>query len=277
MRRIAILLLAFAVAASSLAGQQRTSTRTSQAARTAAKARRAASKQHVAKAKSVSRTSSTAPLRGTLAILQRQDMRLEAEQLEPIEDNRDLAARIKNGLLVPVPVSKALTIDSDLAESRRYTRPWTAAYLKLLARDHEAAFQRPLEVSSAVRTVAYQKLLIRTNSNAAPAEGALFSPHVMGSTVDISKGDLTRAEILWLRRRLRADSTAGKIDVEEEFNQACFHITVYQPKTLSDATQAQAQTPKPGTQLTASLSKKSITQPTKAQGAAKQSEMQLIY
>ena len=277
MRRIAILLLAFAVAASSLAGQQRTSTRTSQAARTAAKARRAASKQHVAKAKSVSRTSSTAPLRGTLTILQRQDMRLEAEQLEPIEDNRDLAARIKNGLLVPVPVSKALTIDSDLAESRRYTRPWTAAYLKLLARDHEAAFQRPLEVSSAVRTVAYQKLLIRTNSNAAPAEGALFSPHVMGSTVDISKGDLTRAEILWLRRRLRADSTAGKIDVEEEFNQACFHITVYQPKTLSDATQAQAQTPKPGTQLTASLSKKSITQPTKAQGAAKQSEMQLIY
>ncbi len=271
MRRIATLLIALAVAASSLAGQPRTSTHTS----TSVKVRKPAAKPSVAKAKRASRASSTAPLRGSAAILKRQDKRLEEEKLEPIEDNRDLAARVKNGLLVPVPVSKALTVDSELAKSRRYTRPWTAQYLTALARDHEAAFQTPLEVSSAVRTVAYQKLLKRTNSNAAPAEGALFSPHVMGSTVDISKGDLTRAEILWMRRRLRADSTAGKIDVEEEFRQACFHITVYKPKTPAASTLAQ--TPKPSTQLTASLSKKSITQPAKTQRAANQPEMQLIY
>ena len=275
MRRFAITLLVLAVAASLLAGQQRTSARTSQATRAAA--RKPASKPPVAKAKSVSRAYSTAPLRGSAAILKRQDNRLVAEQLEPIEDNRDLAARVKNGLLVPVPVSKALTADSELAQSRRYTRPWTATYLTALARDHEAAFHTPLEVSSAVRTVAYQKKLKRINSNAAPAEGALFSPHVMGATVDISKGDLTRAEILWLRSRLRADSAAGKIDVEEEFNQACFHITVYKPRTPVAVTPAQDQTPKRSTNTTAGAAMKNITQPTKSQQSARQPEMQLIY
>jgi hypothetical protein len=31
----------------------------------------------------------------------------------------------------------------------------------------------------------------------------------------------------WMRQRLLALQSAGKIDVEEEFRQACFHITVY--------------------------------------------------
>jgi hypothetical protein len=31
----------------------------------------------------------------------------------------------------------------------------------------------------------------------------------------------------WMRERLLALQSAGKIDVEEEFRQACFHITVY--------------------------------------------------
>ena len=289
MRRFAIFLLALTVAASSLAGQQRTSARTSLATQTPAKAHKPVAKRSGAKAKSVPRTSSTAPLRGSLAILQRQDMRLEAEQLESIEDSRDLAARVKNGLLVPLPVSNDLTVDSELARSRRYCRPWTATYLKSLARDHQAAFHSPLEVSSAVRTVAYQKLLKRTNSNAAPAEGDLFSPHVMGATVDLSKGDLTRAEILWLRSRLRADSAAGKIDVEEEFSQACFHITVYKPRTPAAATQAQArlQNPAPssrsqpgkGTGIAGAGNRETGTsrQAARGQVATNQARMGLLY
>ena len=168
-----------------------------------------------------------APLRGSLASLERQNARLDAEGLERIEDESDLAARIADGLLVPVPVSSGLTVNAQLPPNHRYCRPWTAHFLADLARAHEALFHRPLEVSSAVRTVEYQQRLMRINGNAAPAEGDIVSPHLTGATIDIAKEGLTREEIGWMRRRLLGLETEGKIDVEEEFRQACFHITVY--------------------------------------------------
>jgi hypothetical protein len=65
------------------------------------------------------------------------------------------------------------------------------------------------------------------NGNAAPAEGDIVSPHLTGSTIDIAKDGLSRQEVAWMRRRLMGLEGAGKIDVEEEFEQSCFHITVY--------------------------------------------------
>lgn len=168
-----------------------------------------------------------APLRGSLAVLQRQDDRLAAEGLERIQDEADLSARIRNHMLVPLPASDALTVNENLPANNRYCRPWTARFLQDMARAHEAAFHRSLEVSSAVRTVAYQRRLMRVNGNAAPAVGELVSPHLMGATIDIAKKQMSRAEIAWMRRNLQALVLAGKIDVEEEFEQACFHITVY--------------------------------------------------
>jgi Family of unknown function (DUF5715) len=167
------------------------------------------------------------PLRGSLESLERQNAKLDAEGLERIEDESDLAARIAGGLLVPVPVSAALVVNSDLLPNHRYCRPWTARFLADLAREHEAAFHKPLEVNSAVRTVEYQMRLMRTNGNAAPAEGDIVSPHLTGATVDIAKSGLSRQEMAWMRERLLTLQSAGKIDVEEEFRQACFHITVY--------------------------------------------------
>lgn len=168
-----------------------------------------------------------APLRGSLALLERQDERLEADGLERIEDEDDLSARISEHMLVPLPVSDALVVNADLPAHHRYCRPWTARFVADLARSHEAVFHRPLEVNSAVRTVAYQAHLMRINGNAAPAEGDLFSPHLMGATIDIAKKGMTRDELAWMRIQLLNLELAGKIDVEEEFEQACFHITVY--------------------------------------------------
>jgi hypothetical protein len=88
-------------------------------------------------------------------------------------------------------------------------------------------FHRPILVSSAVRTVAYQKQLERINGNAAPAEGDIVSPHLTGGTIDIAKAGLPRSELNWMRAWLQPLEAAGKIDVEEEFQQACFHVTVY--------------------------------------------------
>lgn len=174
-----------------------------------------------------SRFGMPAPLVGSRAILEHQNAMSDAEGLERIEDEDDLADRIAKKMLVPVPTSIALIINGNLPVNHRYCRPWTALFLSDLARSHAAEFRRPLEVSSAVRTIAYQKRLMEINGNAAAAEGDIVSPHLTGATIDIAKSPLSRQEIAWMRTHLLPLEQAGKIDVEEEFQQACFHITVY--------------------------------------------------
>jgi Family of unknown function (DUF5715) len=166
-------------------------------------------------------------LRGTHDSLVRQNARAEEDSLERIEDDADLQDRIARGLLVRVPESSALTVNPSLPENRRYCRPWTASFLTDLARAHQSQFHSPLFVSSAVRTVEYQKQLMRINGNAAEAEGDIVSPHLTGGTIDIAKSGLSRKEMLWMRNQLLGYQNAGVIDVEEEFHQRCFHITVY--------------------------------------------------
>jgi len=173
------------------------------------------------------RTVMPQPLRGSRESLQRQNDKLEAEGLERIEDEADLADRISHRMLVPVPASASLIVNGSLPVLHRYCRPWTARFVADLARAHAELFHRPLIVSSAVRTVQYQKRLIGINGNAAAAEGDIVSPHLTGATIDIAKQGLGAQEMAWMRRQLLELQDAGKIDVEEEFQQSCFHITVY--------------------------------------------------
>jgi hypothetical protein len=168
------------------------------------------------------------PLRGSHESLVHQNVMAEADGLERILDDQDLADRIAHGSLVPVPVSPALRINTDLPENRRYCRPWTAKFLTDLAKAHSAKFAATaLEVTSAVRTVEYQRQLQRVNGNAAPADGDVASPHLTGGTIDLAKQGLSAKEIGWLRSWLLPIEQAGLIDVEEEFHQSCFHISVY--------------------------------------------------
>ncbi len=171
----------------------------------------------------------------------RQNDKTEDDGLERIQDDDDLADRIARKMLVPVPASSMLTVNPSLPENRRYCRPWTANFLTDLARAHAALFHHPLIVSSAVRTVEYQKRLMEINGNAAPAEGDIASPHLTGATIDIAKQGLSRKELAWLRAWLEPLGSAGKIDVEEEFQQTCFHITVYK----SYVSLARPRNPKP--------------------------------
>lgn len=173
------------------------------------------------------RTLPGSPLKGSLESLEHQNSVVEAEGLERILDEDDLNDRIAQKLLVPVPTFAGLTVDERLPESHRYCRPWTADFLTDLAHAHTARFTRPLFVSSAVRTVEYQKQLMQINGNAAAAEGDIVSPHLTGGTIDIAKDGMSRQELAWMRTRLLPFQLAGTIDVEEEFRQPCFHITVY--------------------------------------------------
>jgi hypothetical protein len=167
------------------------------------------------------------PLRGSHEILIHQNQIADRDGLDRIQDNDDLLNMRSERLLVPLPASNALQVDERLPADRRYCRPWTAQFLAALARAHYAHFHTPLQINSAVRTVAFQQHLIHINGNAAPAEGDTASPHLTGQAIDLAKHGLSLTEIAWLRGYLLPYVQEGKIDVEEEFQQACFHISVY--------------------------------------------------
>jgi hypothetical protein len=172
------------------------------------------------------------PLRGSHESLVHQNEMAEADGLERILDDADLEDRIAHGSLVPVPVTSSLRVNNDLPENRRYCRPWTAKFLSDLSQAHSERFAASsLEVTSAVRTVEYQRRLRHINGNAAAADGDIASPHLTGGTIDIAKAGMTSREIGWIRSWLIPLEQQGKIDVEEEFRQSCFHISVYKSYT----------------------------------------------
>jgi hypothetical protein len=177
--------------------------------------------------KPLARVHFVAPLRGSLESLVRQNQRDEAEGLVRIEDDAQLDQLEASREIVPVPASYSLRVNPDLPVNRRYCRPWTANFLSDLARSHYARFHRAFQVNSAVRTVAFQRALLEINGNAAPADGDIASPHLTGAAIDIGKKSMSFSELSWMRAWLLPLQMAGKIDVEEEFYQSCFHITVY--------------------------------------------------
>ena len=166
-------------------------------------------------------------LKGSHEILVHQNLMADSEGLDRIRDDEDLNKMRHAGMLSPIPENATLHVDDRLPANRRYCRPWTVLFLDTLARQHYARFQTPLQLTSAVRTVAFQQRLIHTNGNAAPAEGDTASPHLTGQAIDIGKKGLTMAEIAWIRGYLLPLVQQGKLDVEEEFQQSCFHISVY--------------------------------------------------
>ena len=166
-------------------------------------------------------------LKGSHEILLHQNEVADSEGLDRIKDDEDILDLRRQNLLVPIPASNVLLIDDRLPTDRRYCRPWAAQFLSTMARAYYARFHTPLQVNSAVRTVEFQQRLLRTNGNAAPADGDTASPHLTGQAIDLAKHGLTLTQIAWLRAYLLPLVQQSKIDVEEEFQQACFHISVY--------------------------------------------------
>lgn len=168
-----------------------------------------------------------AALVGSHAILLHQNEMADQDGLGRVQNDADLESMRGRGMLVSLPVSAGLGVDDRLPVNRRYSRPWTASFLNDLARAHYAHFHTPLQVNSAVRTVEFQQHLIHINGNAAPADGDTASPHLTGQAIDLAKRGMPLAEIAWMRGYLMPLIEQGKIDVEEEFQQSCFHISVY--------------------------------------------------
>ena len=172
------------------------------------------------------------PLRGSHDVLVHQNIIAEVEGLGRIQNDAQIQEMLAAKRLAPIPVGAGMTVDPRLPANRRYCRPWTADFLANLAHAHAALFVHPLVVTSAVRTVQFQQHLERINGNAAPASGDTASPHLTGQAVDIGKKGMSMREIGWMRAYLGQMQSAGLLDVEEEFHQSCFHISVY--KTYAD-------------------------------------------
>ncbi len=168
-----------------------------------------------------------AALVGSHEILLHQNVMADQDGLGRIQDDADLDAMRERGILVALPAGPALAVDERLPGNRRCSRPWTAQFLTDLSRDYYRHFHAPLQLTSAVRTVAFQQRLIHHNGNAAPADGDTASPHLTGQAVDLGKRGMSLVEIAWMRGYLLPLIQSGKIDVEEEFKQSCFHISVY--------------------------------------------------
>lgn len=167
------------------------------------------------------------PLRGSREVLVHQNQMADAAGLERIENDEDLDRLRFAHQLVEVAGTSALRVNPELPENRRLARPWTAKFASDIARAYYARFGQPLELNSAVRTISYQLRLQRVNGNAAAIEGETASPHLTGQAIDFGKRGMTMAQIAWMRMYLTPLMQSGMIDVEEEFQQACFHISVY--------------------------------------------------
>ena len=168
-----------------------------------------------------------APMRGSHTILVHQNQMAVADGLLRVADDRQMADMQRHKLLIALPDTAGIQPDGRLPLNRRYARPWAVSFLKDLAQAHYARFGTPLVITSAVRTVAFQRHLVLVNGNAAPPTGDIASPHLYGQAIDLAKHGMSLTEIAWMRAYLTPIEADGKIDVEEEFLQSCFHISVY--------------------------------------------------
>lgn len=165
-------------------------------------------------------------LRGSRDSLLKQNEEIDRAGLPRIQDDEQLEQLKAIGYLVPVKESKFLRFDSQLADERRYCRPWTLAFVEDLGRDYYEKFKTPIQVNSAVRTVEQQRRLRRHNGNAAPETGETASSHLAGVTVDIGKRGMTRKQHKWVADYLAKLKVDGVIEPEEERRQPVFHVMV---------------------------------------------------
>lgn len=158
----------------------------------------------------------------TVGSLQEQNAEADRLRLTRIKNKAELHELIQDGELAAVCQTPALRV--NVPAPGAYLRPWAADTLTDLSTAFFEAFGAALTVNSATRTLEAQKRLRRWNRNAAPVKGATASVHPTGIAFDIKRRGLTPTQNRWLEWRLFYLQATGRVIVEEEFRQPCFHI-----------------------------------------------------
>ncbi len=185
-------------------------------------------------------------LHGSHESLVRQNEEIDRLGLPRIADGEQLQQLEQQHQLVPIRESHNLTIHPDLPPQNRFCKPWTRDFLQDLAAAHYRQFHSPVQVNSAVRTIAQQTRLRRYNHNAAPTSGDTESSHVAGLTVDVSRRGMGRAERKWMEQYLLNLKDQGLIETAEEHREPVFHIMVakhYEEWRLAHIERKQSDTP----------------------------------
>lgn len=165
-------------------------------------------------------------IKGSHESMLRQNEEIDRLGLPRIEDAGQLEELKATEQLVPLEDTRSFQISPKLDPEYRYAKPWTRDFVADLSDAYYEQFHTPLVVTSAVRTVEYQKKLRRRNRNAAPETGDTASSHLAGLTVDIAKRGMTRAQHKWFENYLAGMRDQNLIEAAEERRQACFHIMV---------------------------------------------------
>jgi hypothetical protein len=158
----------------------------------------------------------------TAGSLLAQNAEADRQHLPRIQNKEELAELINDGELAPLVSLPALYIKPK--NEHAYLRPWAASEAFCIAQLFYNENHKQLVLTSAVRTVKEQKALGRHNHNAAPPSGPLASVHMTGIAFDIGRSGLTQAQQRWLEWRLFYLQSIGKVIVEEEYREPCFHV-----------------------------------------------------
>lgn len=188
----------------------------------------------------------TPVLHGSHDSLVRQNEEIDRLGLPRIADDEQLEDLEQEHELVPIREGRTLAIHPQLSPQDRFCKSWTRDFLQDLAAAHYRQFHSPIQVNSAVRTVAQQQRLRRYNHNAAPTSGDTESSHVAGLTVDISRRGMGRAERKWMEQYLLNLKEQGVIETAEERREPVFHIMVakrYEDWRAAHLEQKDADTP----------------------------------
>jgi hypothetical protein len=90
-----------------------------------------------------------------------------------------------------------------------------------VAGDYAAEFERPLPVSSLVRTLGYQRRLTATNRSATHID---VPPHASGMAFDVYTGRMAADEQQWLMERIASLEREGRVEALREPND---HVHVF--------------------------------------------------
>ncbi len=168
-------------------------------------------------------------LRATPQSMLFENNKADEENLSRLRNDVEVRKFARLGLLVRPPETKFIAIDHRLDSRWRWIRPWVSSFLFKTGKGSFSECGIPIQINSALRSVERQKELVRVNPNAAPAVGPKASPHLTGSTIDLSKLVMNSCGIGWMRHYLRTLKRYNKIDAIEEMYQAVFHIMVFKP------------------------------------------------
>ncbi len=165
-------------------------------------------------------------LRGSHESMVRQNEVINELQLPRIANEEELLSLEVREELVPVSESPALRVAPHLDATRRYCRKWTRDFVEDISEAFYQQFNKPLWVTSLVRTVEQQHRLRRHNRNAAPADGEITSSHLAGISVDFGKAPMLPRERHWFDQYVLELQQQGLVEAAEERRQACYHIMV---------------------------------------------------